>query len=56
MAFWRGDEHWHFGEEIDIGILVRRLTLTFWSKAGGWGVAALKLDVVKRDNMNFDLT
>ena len=39
--------YWHFGEEIDIGILV---------KAGGWGLASLKLDVVKRNNMNYDLT
>ena len=41
---------------MDIGILARRLTLAFSSKAGGWGLAALKLDVVKRDNMNYDLT
>jgi len=26
-----------------------------WSKAGGWGLAALKLDL-ERDNMNYDLT
>jgi hypothetical protein len=62
LAVWRGGGHWFFGEEIDIGILftigilARRLTLTFWSKAGGWGLAALKLDVVKRDNMNYDPT
>ena len=41
---------------MSIGILARRLTLAFWSKAGGWGLAALKLDVVKRDNMNYYLT
>ena len=46
----------HFGEGIDIGILVRRLTLAFWSKAGDWGLAALELDVVKRDNTNYDST
>jgi hypothetical protein len=62
LAVWRGGGHWFFGEEIDIGILfttgilARRLALAFWSKAGGWGLAALKLDVVKRNNMNYDLT
>ena len=45
-----------FGEGIDIGTLARRLTLAFWSKKGGWGLAALELDVVKRDNTNYDLT
>ncbi len=30
--------------------------MALWSKAGGRGLAALKLDVVKRDNMNYDLT
>jgi len=25
------------GEEVDIGILARRLTWAFWSKTGGWG-------------------
>ena len=43
LAFWRG-------------ILARRMTLAFWSKTGGWGLAALKLDVVKRENMKYDLT
>ena len=52
----RGSWVVHSGEGIEIGILARRLTLAFWSKAGGWGLAALKLDVVKRDNMNYDLT
>jgi hypothetical protein len=42
LAFWRGDEHWHFGEEIDIGILEQ--------EGRDWGLAALELDVVKRDN------
>ena len=27
-----------------------------WSKAGGWGLAALKLELVERDNINYDLT
>ena len=44
------------GVEIDIGILARRLTLAFWSKMGGWGLAALKLNVVKRDSMDYDPT
>ena len=48
MAFWRGDEHWHFGEEIDIGILEQ--------EGRDWGLAALELDVVKRDNTNYDPT
>jgi hypothetical protein len=62
LAVWRGGGHWCFGEEIDIGILfttgilASRLTMTFMSKAGGWGLAALKLDAVKRNNMNYDLT
>ena len=33
--------------------------MAFWSKKGGWGLAALELDVVsiiKRDNMNYDPT
>jgi aryl carrier-like protein len=54
LAFWRGERHCHFGEEIDIGILARRLTLAFWSKTGGWGLSSL--NVVKRDNMNYDPT
>ena len=62
LAVWQGGGHWFFGEEIDIGILfttvilARRLTLAFKSKAGGWGLAALKLDIFKRNNMNYDLT
>ena len=35
------------GEEIDIGIL---------EQEGNWGLAALELDVVKRDNTNYDPT
>jgi hypothetical protein len=30
--------------------------LAFWSKKGDWGLAALELDVVKRDNTNYDPT
>ena len=41
---------------MSTGILARRLTLAFWSKKGDWGLAALELDVVKRDNMDYDPT
>ena len=44
----------HFDEGIDIGSLARRLTMAFWSKKGDWGLGALELDVVKRDNTNYD--
>ena len=44
------------GEEVDIGILARRLTWAFCSKKGGWGLAALELDEMKRDNTNYDPT
>jgi hypothetical protein len=30
--------------------------LAFWSKKGGWGLAALELDVVKGDNTNRSTT
>jgi hypothetical protein len=46
----------NIGEEFDIGILARRLTLAYWSTKGDWSLAALELDVVKRDNTNYDPT
>ena len=41
---------------LTLVFLARRLTLALWSKAGDWGLAALKLDVVKRNNLNYNLT
>jgi hypothetical protein len=44
----RGSWVVHSGGGIDIGILARRLTLACWRKARGWGLAALKLEVVSK--------
>ena len=65
----RGSWVVHSGEGIDIGSLARRLTLAFWrgdehwhfdcfleQEGRDWGLAALELDVVKRDNTNYDPT
>ena len=52
----RGSWVVHSGEGIEIGSLARRLTLAFWSKKGDWGRAALELDVVNRDNTNYNQT
>ena len=52
----RGSWVVHAGEGIEIASLARRLTLAFWSMKGGWGLASLDLDVLKRDNTNYNPT